>query len=207
MDRIYLVLGHQIQRIMLGHPLHRARGTDGFTIIELLIAVAVLAIMLALGVPALTTFLGNSSIRTNAEALANGIHMARTEAVRRNSNVRIALDASGTSYTINLVSDGSLINQRGAEGRADSVVVTPAPVGANALTFTALGSVTTNADASPAITAIKVNANTANAASLRNMCILVSTGGIARMCDPLRTDVTDPQRCQPAVDTDCVPTP
>lgn len=183
------------------------RGNGGFTLIELLIAVAVLAIMLALGVPAMSTFLGNSSIRTNAEAIANGIQFARTEAVRRNANVRIVLDASGTSYTVNLASDGSVLNQRAAEGRADSVTVTPTPAGATTLTFTALGALTTNADASAAITTIKVNGNTANAAQLRNMCIMVSAGGIARMCDPLRTDVTDPQRCQPAVDTDCVPTP
>jgi type IV fimbrial biogenesis protein FimT len=174
----------------------------GFTLIELMITVSVLAIMLALGVPAFTTFIGNSSIRTNAEAIANGIQLARTEAVRRNANVRFVL--SGATWTVNLVSDGSLIQERTGEGRSDTVTVTAAPGGTSTLTFTGTGTVTSNADASAAITEIKVNANTPNAAQLRKMCIMISTGGVARMCDPLRTLATDPQSCQPAVPAGCV---
>jgi len=192
---------------MLNSAEYPSRPAGGFTIIEVLIVVSVLGVMLALGVPAMSTFIGNSSIRTNAEAIANGIQFARTEAIRRNAGVTFVLNPGGATYTVNLASDSSVLNQRGAEARADAVVVTPSPAGATTLTYTSLGTLSANADASAAITAVKVNANTANAAQLRNMCVLVSVGGVARMCDPLRVDPTDPQRCQPAVDTDCVPIP
>ncbi len=189
-------------------PRHNYRG---FTIIELLIAISVAGIMLALAVPAMSTWLGNASIRTNAEAVVNGLQFARTEAVRRNTNVRIVLDAAGTSSTVTVVSSGEVIQQRGAEGRASSVVLTFEPAAARTLTFNSLGTIT---DVAP-ITAIKVDSSSMAAADSREMCIMVSVSGIARMCDPQRStanleDVgatkvtTDPQSCQPAVPAACL---
>ena len=192
----------------------RSGPNRGFTLIELLIAVSVAGIMLALAMPSFTSWIANVAVRTNAEAISAGIQFARTEAIRRNSSVQMVMDTAGTSWTISLVSNGSVIQQRAGEGRADTVAVTFEPAASRTLTFSQFGTIT---DAAP-ITALKVDSATVSPAASREMCVMVATSGTSRMCDPARsvanleaagaTVVTrDPQSCQPAVPAVCVVTP
>lgn len=192
----------------------RVRRNHGFTLIELLIAVSVAGILMALAMPSFTAWLGNVAIRTNAEAISGAIQFARTEAIRRNASVQLVMDAAGTAWTVSLASNNSIIQERAAEGRADTVSLTFEPAASRTLTFSQFGTIT---DGTP-ITALKVDSSTISAASSREMCIMVSASGISRMCDPARatanlelagsTVVTkDPQSCQPAVPPVCVVTP
>lgn len=66
----------------------------GFSLIELVVAVAILGILLALGLPGFTTWTGNMKIRTAAESIQNGLQLARGEAVRRNAQIRFQLVSS-----------------------------------------------------------------------------------------------------------------
>jgi len=76
----------------------------GFTIIEVLITLAVLGVLLALGVPGFVEWLQNQQIRAASEATVNGLQVARGEAVRRNTPVRFQL-VSDLSSTCVLSSD------------------------------------------------------------------------------------------------------
>ena len=71
----------------------RARA-GGATLIELMIGLAVLALLVGIGVPAFQTMMKNYQIRTTAESLVSGLQTARTEAVRRNTSVRFQLVSS-----------------------------------------------------------------------------------------------------------------
>lgn len=201
------LLGHQQERIML----IRHRKPGGFTLIELMVAVAVMGIMLMLAVPAMGTWLGNAAIRTNAEAISNAVQFARTEAIRRNASVRITIDAAGTSWNITMVSDGTVVQERSADANASKVAVTFEPAASRTITFSGLGSIT---DAAP-ITAVKVDSTTISAAQSREMCVMIAVSGVARMCDPQRSSAnleksgstkvtTDPMSCQPAVPAVCL---
>ena len=66
----------------------RAHGT---TLVELMIGLAVLALLVAIGVPAFQDMIRNTQIRTTAESLVSGLQSARNEAVRRNASVRFQL--------------------------------------------------------------------------------------------------------------------
>ncbi len=55
----------------------------GFTLLELMVTVTVGAIILGLGIPNLTQFIRNSRMTSSANDVLAGIHMARTEAVKR----------------------------------------------------------------------------------------------------------------------------
>ena len=70
------------------------RQKAGFTLVELVITMAVLAVLLALGLPSFNIWTQNSQIRTVAGAIQNGLNLARAEAVRRNSLVRFQLTSS-----------------------------------------------------------------------------------------------------------------
>jgi type IV fimbrial biogenesis protein FimT len=60
----------------------------GFTLIEIAIAIGVIAILIKLGAPSFSDWLQNQQTRAATEATLNGLQVARSEAVRRNVQVR-----------------------------------------------------------------------------------------------------------------------
>lgn len=71
----------------------------GLTIIELMVAVAVLAIVLALGLPSLRDFLVRNQVAAITGEFSNDVARARTEAINRNSCVTLCL-SSNTSNAL-----------------------------------------------------------------------------------------------------------
>lgn len=67
---------------------------NGFSLIEVVVAIAIMGILLALGVPQFATYSRNVKIRTAAESFLAATQMARGEAVRLNSNVELILTNS-----------------------------------------------------------------------------------------------------------------
>ena len=60
-----------------------------FTLVELLVVVSVLAILLSLAVPAFSRFTASLRIRTEASKLMSAVHLARSEAIKRNRKVSL----------------------------------------------------------------------------------------------------------------------
>jgi len=69
----------------------RARRHAGFTIIELLIGITILAIVLGLGAPAMGTYLHNAKLAAVTSSFYAGVQAARTEAIRRNIQSQFVL--------------------------------------------------------------------------------------------------------------------
>lgn len=66
----------------------------GFTLIELMVAIAVLAIILSLAAPSFRQMLESQSIRAAAFDLVADLTLARSEALKRGMNVTIGIPAS-----------------------------------------------------------------------------------------------------------------
>ena len=66
--------------------LHRAAG---FTIIELMTSVAVLAIIIAFAIPSLTNLMLDTGLKTTAIDVYNAMVYARSEAIKRNATVDV----------------------------------------------------------------------------------------------------------------------
>ncbi|SBT07542.1 hypothetical protein ACCAA_440044 [Candidatus Accumulibacter aalborgensis] len=63
----------------------------GFSLLELLIAIAIMGVLLSLGLPALSTYSRNIKLRAAAESFFAGLQLARGEAVRLNASVELIL--------------------------------------------------------------------------------------------------------------------
>ena len=60
---------------------------QGFTLLELMVTVAIMAIMAAIAFPSMRNFVSNSRLVNRSEQIANAFRFARTEAVRMNTPV------------------------------------------------------------------------------------------------------------------------
>src|SRR5512134_2922210 len=100
------LLGAAQGRDMLG-----AVKTAGFTLIELMITIVILAILLYVALPNFAVWMQNTQIRTAGEAILNGMQLARTEAIRRNVNVELRLDIS-SGWTARVPSTDEVIQSR-----------------------------------------------------------------------------------------------
>lgn len=165
----------------------------GMTLIEIMITLAIMGILLMIGMPSFNTWLANTQVRTGAEGLTNGLQLARAEAVRRNGNVTFVLGTQ-TGWTVSVASSGEVVQSRSEEDGSKNATVTVTPLGATTLTFNGYGRVTTNADASPAITQIDVGSSTLAASETRALRITLGSGGNVRMCDPALA-AGDPRAC------------
>jgi type IV fimbrial biogenesis protein FimT len=80
-----------------GEPvLRRVDRASGFTIIEMIVAVSIFSILVALTVPTMRKWIANTKVRAVADALQNGVRLAQAESLRRSRQVVFALTNSTT---------------------------------------------------------------------------------------------------------------
>lgn len=202
-------LGRQKGPVM--HMMSPSPGEQGFSLIELMITITLAAILMAVAIPSFSSWIQNTKIRSTAEALQNGIRLAKTEAVRRSRLVDFRLTAvkpakdapsskSGTNWYVQqnaalLASDSTEANYnlfvQGSSLSGANVNVTVAG-SAGTVTFNSLGRVVPVPGNSPPYT-FDINAA---GAGYRNLRVIVTASGQIRMCDPQITlSSTTPTGC------------
>ena len=70
---------------------------SAFTLIELMITIAVAAVVLTLGVPGFGRIVERNQLSVQINELVSTLHLARSEAVRRNDDVKICHSADGVN--------------------------------------------------------------------------------------------------------------
>lgn len=167
--------------------LRRADPERGVTLIELMIGLAIVAIVLALGVPSFSVWIQNSRLRNAAESILSGMQLARAEAVTRNAPVRFVL-GTGSEWTVGCVNATATcpatIQKRAAgDGSSGTISVTAAQ--GKTITFDVLGRM--SAPVLPAGTVaatFDVDSSALAEDDSRDLRITVNAAGGIRMCDP-----------------------
>lgn len=195
-----------------------AARAGGFTMVELLVTIALLALLLGLAGPSFTLWTRNAQVRSVSDALQNGARLAQAEAVRRNrQTVFFLTNGAGCDNTLTAAANGrfwsvrtiSLLAGEAAEtvqcgnlaDRAGGVNIS----GPTAICFNSAGRQTANAAPSVgsgvACTLNPLGVSTFDlsaSGSDRPLRVLVTLGGQVRLCDPGKTlSTTNPDGCPP----------
>lgn len=202
---------------MLSGRHHRAAG---FTILEVIVTVSIFAILVALGVPALRSWIANTKVRAVADALQNGIRLSQAESLRRSRQVVFSLTNSTTpqtlpftaiangnywnSWTIPVMTDGSETATFVGSGMLFSNGSTVQITGPSQICFNSLGRLVVNGTPgvgggtctlptnSPPVFTYLVSLAGAD----HSMQVELTLGGQTHMCDPTQTlSATNPYGC------------
>lgn len=108
--------------------------TRGFTLIELLVAIALIVITATIAVPNFQGLAERNQLSAEFNHMLSGINYARSEAVKRRSNITVDVtDPIGASTWKLEVKDSAADTLRVIEGKHASLSVTPFIVSFNAL--------------------------------------------------------------------------
>lgn len=75
----------------------RARRAAGFTMIEAMVALAIFGILLAVGIPSMSSWMMANKVRAASEFYMEGFRTARQQAIAHNAASRIVLSANQTT--------------------------------------------------------------------------------------------------------------
>lgn len=146
-------------------------GSSGFTSLELMIVVAIVAILAALAIPSFSSTLEKQRITSAAEAILADLRWARAEAIKRNKEVRVAFTTGNSwSYTVH-ADPGGVNTQLKAVSGSDfpATTLSSTNFASGYVTFDPIRGISNNGTA-------RISSNNFNAG------VIVSTLGRARIC-------------------------
>lgn len=183
------------------------RDLAGFSLVELMVVVAVLAVVMALGIPSFAEWIANSRIRTAASSILNGLQLARSEAIRTNARVQFQLTGLTGGWQIAREAvDGTGQPQRCIFAGGASVQSHPAPPSNALLVVSPFSDTAANTATVANLFIFGPNGwqgctdiqpqqffalgldTTAISEGNRNLRIAVLRGGGVRLCDPHASD-------------------
>lgn len=202
--------GHDVLKL-LAERQRKVHGNRGFSLIELMTAITLLGILIAIGLPTFSTWIHNTQVRTVAESLQTGLRIAQTEALRRNRQVVLsftnstpaqnaAATAGGKNWSLQWVPQWAdptndptnpiYINGGALTDVASGVTIADhSGTGISAVCFSSNGRLVTNAAPGPAgasCAGASMAFDIAQATADRPLRVIVQLGGQLRLCDPNR---------------------
>ncbi|HSR01922.1 MAG TPA: GspH/FimT family pseudopilin [Methylophilaceae bacterium] len=169
---------------------------SGFSLVELVIVIAIFGILASFAVPSYQQMIENSKIKTATDSILSGFQIARAEAVKRNINVQLEFGA-GSAWTVCVSPAGggsctaanTIQSRKSSEGSSSDVTVVASVAGP--YVFNGFGILT-----SPGGATIDIDNAALSSAKSRNLRVIAGASGAIKSCDPsLDPSGSDPRRC------------
>jgi type IV fimbrial biogenesis protein FimT len=195
----------------------------GFTLVELMVALAIFGFLILLAGPQLTTLLSNSQVRGAAESVYNGVQRAQAAAIQSNSPARLVLDpTTGTGgWQVHISVDGAVPARNPttpcgtpsgaptgnpaqlfcAKDGAANAAITPTPADATTITFDPYGRVQCNTDDTLACDGSKnlqwIDVGSSNNPSARPMRVCITNQQAPNGAGSIPTTASQIKMCDP----------
>lgn len=139
------------------------RTHSGFSLIELMVAISVVVILLAIAVPSFQEFIRGQRVKTTSFDIFAALNYARSEALKRNGDVTLTPVSSDWTNGWSIAAASSTLRTQASQ--SDSVLIT----GPGSITYGRDGRANAN-------TTLQVDANP-SAASISPRCISIDLSG------------------------------
>jgi len=175
----------------------------GVSMIELIVSLTIVGIVLGIAMPGFVNWLGDRQIQAVGSSIVDGMHLARSKAIERNTSVNFVLTAlPGAAWTVKCPTttsncsagdpSSSYIEKMPTSEGGNNVVVTLTNVtmaSPPTFTFNGLGQLTSPTPPGsglPVLTLTTPSAGACKAAGGQSTClnIVISASGKVRYCDP-----------------------
>ncbi len=117
---------------------------SGFTIVELMIGIAVLAVLMSLAVPSYQAFVKNNCMTTTSASLVVAFQLARSEAVKRRQDVSIRAKSGAWNNGWQVMHGGTILRDFGRDS-CDNTTITETDSGSTEFTYRPTGLVNDDA--------------------------------------------------------------
>lgn len=212
--------GASVLIVHSGSRMRSQQASSGFTLIEMMVTVVVLAILTLLAMPSMSTWIRTSKVRSVAESLQNGLRQAQNESVQRSRQTVFSLTddkphigatdmtakEDGVNWSVNALKlmetgESSSFVTAGILTDVGSGVAIDGPA---SICFNSVGRVVANSSA--ALTNVTGGATCSadalptydiNLEGARRLRVVVGLGGQVRMCDRDRSLATSSDGCNP----------
>jgi type IV fimbrial biogenesis protein FimT len=162
-----------------------ARKASGFTMVELIIVMAIIAVLTLLAVPSFQALTVSNRLTTTANELVGAINLARTEAIKRNSNTQFCgSSGNGTGVGASCANPGEVwVLKNGAASQAavaTSGITTPIVLTGTmkAIRFGGQGLGYDPAAGTAPLTGLIADISTASLSTDNHRCINLTAGSI-----------------------------
>lgn len=166
----------------------------GFSLIEVMVTLALLVTLGSLAAPAFQAAIGNAQIRTVAESIRNGLQLARIEAIKRNSRVRFVVQNDGSwqigCVTVTTSCPATITQKSAVEGASSTTLIS---ADNSSAVFSGFG--TRDPAAASALTVVNISNTQVAAAEQRSLRVQLAAGGTVKVCDPSVTSSGDTRAC------------
>jgi type IV fimbrial biogenesis protein FimT len=101
---------------MLGKCILIHRGSnkkhEGFTLLEMMVAISILAILVTLAIPSFGEIMISSKLKSYSSYMVSSIYLARGEALKRNATINLCVSSDGNTCTRGNWEDGWIVLSR-----------------------------------------------------------------------------------------------